>query len=507
MRRTVACLLLCGMACGGSRGSGGAGADVGGDLVEVGGDTTDVRHVDTRDVPDPSDTPDTPDTPDGSDTADVRDVDVPPSQPCEGAETDGHTVGLISCEPGVEPGYVLFGPNAASRTWLIDRAGRVVHKWEHDARPALAVYLLDDGRLLRTFNTGQGPFRAGGAGGGLELVEWDGEVSWSWRFVGDEARLHHDVAPMPGGSVMVIAWEYKSAQQAIDAGRDRDAIPDEGAMWAEQILEIRPRGSSEAEVVWSWHVWDHLVQDRDPDKPNFGNPSEHPDRVDVNFAGRTADWLHINSVFYRPDLDQVLLSVHNFSEVWVVDRGTGSLVYRWGNPLAYGRGTSRDQQLFLQHDARWIPADRPGGGNLMVFNNGTRARGFSTVDEIVPPLRDDGSYDTGEGAHGPGSAIWTYAADDFYSSNISGAERLPGGNTLVCEGAEGRFFEITPVGSVVWEYRNPDHGTDITEQGEVPPPSRMGGGLATATFRARHIPVDHPALAGRDLTPGAVIER
>ena len=29
--------------------------------------------------------------------------------------------------------------------------------------------------------------------------------------------------------------------------------------------------------MWSWHAWDHLVQDFDADAPNFGNPWDHPE--------------------------------------------------------------------------------------------------------------------------------------------------------------------------------------------------------------------------------------
>jgi hypothetical protein len=490
VRRTALCLLIFSGACGDTGGSGGA-ADAG---VDAGSDP--IVDADVRDSSHAPDSPDAPNQPDaGPDSPD----------PCQGAETQGHTVGLRVCEPGVEPGYVLFAPNGSNRTWLIDRAGRTVHSWRHAARPALSVYLLEDGRLLRTVNTGMGPFQAGGAGGGLEIVEWDGQVSWSWRFVSDAGRLHHDVAPMPDGSILVLAWELKSGQEAVDAGRDPRTIPEEGEMWAEQLLQVQPRGDRDVDVLWEWHVWDHLVQGTDPDKPNFGVPADHPDRVDVNFAGRTADWLHINSVQYREDLDQAVLSVHNFSEIWVVDRADGELVYRWGNPQAYGR--EGEQRLFVQHDARWIPEGRPGAGNFMAFNNGGRSRSFSTVEEWTPPLLPDGSYALGEGAFGPEASAWSYAADGFYSSNISGAERLPGGNTLVCEGATGRFFEVTPAGELIWEYRNPDYGTDITLQGEEPPPSRMGNGYATATFRARHVPLDHPGLGGRDLVPGARVER
>ena len=52
--------------------------------------------------------------------------------------------------------------------------------------------------------------------------------------------------------------------------------------------------------------------------------------------------------------------------------------------------------------------------------------------------------------------VWSYVAPgQFYSSNISSAQRLPNGNTLITEGAPGRLFEVTAEGSVVWEYMSP----------------------------------------------------
>jgi len=433
------------------------------------------------------------------------DPDVPgPSEACDMANPQGNTIGLLRCEEGVEPGYILFSPNGSTHTWLMTRAGRVAHRWDHRSRPGLNLYLLDDGRLLRTRNTGMGPFQGGGAGGGLDLIEWDGTVTWSWEFADDSGRLHHDVEPMPDGSFMVIAWEYRSGQEAVDAGRDPNRIGEENAVWAEQLLQIRPAGDDGVEIVWEWHVWDHLVQNYDSELPNYAEPLDNPDKIDLNYGGQGADWLHINAVFYNEDLDQLAVSVHNFSEIWVIDRQTGSIVYRWGNPAAYG--AQGPQHLFLQHDVRWIPQGHPGAGHLMAFSNGDRQTQRSAVVEWEPPVRDGGSYALVDGVYGPQEPVWTYQADGFYSSNISGAYRLPGGNTLVCEGAEGRFFEVTQEGERIWEYLNPDHGTGISAQGEDPPRSQRGQGFANAVFRVTWIPEDHPGLSGRELTPGAPIE-
>ena len=44
----------------------------------------------------------------------------------------------------------------------------------------------------------------------------------------------------------------------------------------------------------------------------------------------------------------------------------------------------------------------------------------------------------------------------FFSHIISGAQRLPNGNTLVVEGTTGRIFELDPSQTeIVWEFMSP----------------------------------------------------
>jgi hypothetical protein len=186
----------------------------------------------------------------------------------------------------------------------------------------------------------------------------------------------------------------------------------------------------------------------------------------------------------------------------------GDLVYRWGNPAAYQRGTMQDKQLVQQHDAQWIPEGSPGAGHMTIFNNGYD-RGWSSVEEIVLPLEARSGYTLADGrAYGPGKPVWHYEAKnrtDFFSSEISGAQRLPNGNTLICAGIVGNLFEITPAGEMVWQYVNPMVRQGILAQGELPGKD-MRGHLWNAVFKAHRYAPDDPGLAGRDLTPQGVIE-
>ena len=374
--------------------------------------------------------------------------------------------------PTTDAGYNLFAPIGSTNTYLIDETGATVYTWTSSYRPGLSVYLLAGGNLLRTGNVGASTFNTGGAGGIVQEITPDNTVTWEYEYSDSLVRQHHDIEPLPNGNVLLIAWELKTEAEAIAAGRNPSLISDEDTLWPDHLIEVNPTTDT---IVWEWHVWDHLIQDYDNTKPNYGVVADHPELIDLNFTLNTkADWNHINAVDYNAEFDQILLSVHNFSEIWIIDHSTttaqaaghsggdsgkgGDLLYRWGNPQSYDAGSADDQQLFVQHDAEWIPSGYPGEGNILVFNNGQgRSDGnYSSVDEIVPPVDDAGVYSLTTGsAYEPTVPTWSYTAatpTDFYATNISGAQRLFNGNTLICDGPNGDFFEVTSDKETVWSY-------------------------------------------------------
>jgi len=192
------------------------------------------------------------------------------------------------------------------------------------------------------------------------------------------------------------------------------------------------------------------------------------------------DWMHVNSIAYNAKLDQIMISVHEFSEVWVIDHSTttaeaashkggrsgkgGDLLYRWGNPRVYRSGSNADQRLFAQHCAHWIEEGLPGAGHMLVFNNGMGRPdgGYSSVDEIELPLDASGQYEKDEFvAFGPEKAAWSFSDKknpNYSSMLISGAQRLPNGNTLICSGNNALLFEVTPDHEVVWQFKYPGGG-------------------------------------------------
>jgi len=160
----------------------------------------------------------------------------------------------------------------------------------------------------------------------------------------------------------------------------------------------------------------------------------------------------------------------------------GDLLYRWGNPRAYRSGTKADQKLFNQHNAHWIKKGLPGVGHRLLFNNGPErpGGGYSSVDELVLPADSHGRYARKPGkAFGPDQPLWSYTAPkkaDFYSSFISGAQRLSNGNTLICSGANGTIFEVTPEKAIVWKYVNPVRND--TPAGAPPKPGQIMASVA-----------------------------
>ncbi len=402
-------------------------------------------------------------------------------------------------------GYYLFSPLRTNSVYLMDSDGFIVHSWATEYTPGNTVYLLENSQLLFTGGVPNRTFRADGAGGIIQLIEWDGTVTWEYEYSSPTHLQHHDVEMLPNGNVLMIAWQLKTEDEAIAAGRDPSLL-NEGEIWYGSVIEVMPTGPTTGEIVWEWHAWDHLIQEYDPTKDNYGVVADHPELINLNFIFvNAADWFHMNSIDYNAELDQIILSNNSFSEIWIIDHSTttteaaghtggnigigGDLLYRWGNPQAYDAGTDADQQLFHQHDVEWIGADLPGKGNILIFNNGWKRPGetFSSVVEIAPPVNPDGSYNLTPGsAFSPDDPYWVYMADpasNFYAKNISGSQRLLNGNTLILDGPEGHIFEVTTTGEMVWEYTIPN-----------------------AVFRVTKIEADYPGLEGRNLQPGEKLE-
>ncbi len=456
--------------------------------------------------------------------------------------------GLTKTSDNLAPGYLMFCVTNSASTYLVNREGQVVHEWKGNYG-VMGGYLNDDGSLFQNVADVDFPvFAGGGESGRLQKISWDSKILWDFEYATEDYHSHHDFAVKPNGNILTIAWEAKTYEEALAAGRKPEMTPKAG-IWPDKIVEIEPVGNRHGKVVWEWHAWDHLIQDYDPNKANYGNPADHPELLDINkghdlpppisqdsldilhaqhrawrnqtLDNRGSDIYHLNALYYNAELDQIAVSSPELNEIFIIDHSTtteeaaghsggrwgkgGDFLYRWGNPQNYQRGDSTDQVLYYQHDVRWIEDGKPGAKNLTIYNNNIPGRpdsmNYSAVLEITPPKDDSGNYIMESSkALGPENPTWTYLAKDtvsFWSSFISGAHRMSNGNTLITEGAKARFFEVNPQGDIVWEYLNPYRGNIHYPNGDPVSPIPF----MHYVFRGTFIPADHPGLAGRDLKP------
>ncbi|PNX48548.1 MAG: hypothetical protein BV457_03475 [Thermoplasmata archaeon M9B1D] len=372
---------------------------------------------------------------------------------------------------------ILFAPMWYNSTYLLDKYSEMDNIWHSNFYPGVSVDWVGDGTILRTIRLSGAP----GGGGGVQRLNWDGTVIWDFRYNTNGVLSHHDIKMLPNGNVLLIAWETKTYDEAIAAGKNPNSTSIGGLM-PDHIIEVKPTGPTTGDIVWEWHVWDHLIQDYDPSKANYGIVSEHPELVDVNYI-TMAQWdlMHTNSIDYNENLDQILLSVCYYNEIWVIDHSTttaeaashtggnsgkgGDILYRWGNPQTYKRGTSSDQKLFLQHDATWIKSGCPGEGDILIYNNGMSSH--TSIDEITPPMNKNDEYYIGaDSAYGPTETTWNYTDTLINAGQYGGAERLPNGNTLITNGETGYILQVDQEKVRRWSY--PSH-VQIFKVVYVPP--------------------------------------
>ncbi len=426
-----------------------------------------------------------------------------------------NTIGTISISSDAYDGYTLYSPINSVHTYLIDNCGNVVNTWESDRSPGLTSYLMPNGNLVRTRRENNTTvFFAGGVSGAIEIFTWEGERIWEFFLSDEQNVLHHDISVLPNGNILALAYDLVPLEEILSLGRMPSLAP-EGGLWATKIFEIRPLPNNDFEIVWEWSVIDHVIQNVDSTLPNFGEPADHPEKIDLNYLEGipVSDWLHCNSIDYNEELDQILLNSRNHKELYIIDHSTtteeasgdgGDLLYRWGNPAVYQMGTPEDQQLFSQHDASWVDAGLPNAGKIFVFNNGINRPGIfvSTVDMITPPLQENGTYTREESApFGPDQPEFTYGNNvgdvNINSTRMSGVSMLPNNNFVVTVSEGGRILEFDEDLNLVWEYVVPTVGSNVLEQGELP---RAG------IFRSIKYPKDYPAFVGNTIAVGEPLE-
>ena len=323
------------------------------------------------------------------------------------------------------PGFTLFAAQSgAGQIFLVDLEGNVVHTWQMPYAPGNYGYLTERGTLFYNGKTvedsarfiSKQPWKSGAA---LE-ADWNGRMLWEVR----HPDHHHDGIRLRNGNVLLLCLDRLPAEIVPKIKGGIVGTEHNSEMYGDYLVEITTAGK----VVWEWRTWEHL----DPDIDCITAVQE-----------RREEWMHGNGLAELPN-GNIVVSFRAISTVIIIDRRTDKITWKLGEPPLSG-----------QH------APTPlANGNLLLFDNGPHRLDhpmpFSRVIEVELASKQ---------------IVWKYQEKreyEFFSPRISNAQRLPNGNTLICEGDFGRLFEVTTEGELVWEFVNPYFG-----QGPTGPNNRV----------------------------------
>jgi len=386
-------------------------------------------------------------------------------------------------------GYTVLSPLQTPAVLVIDMNGNVVKRWEGLNNSAGGPARVLPGGFVISASGARPPNQES-----LELVQQDFDGKVMWQFSRNEqiktreggtiwsARQHHDwqresfpagyfspesMPAIEGGSTLILTHTNRTQPKVADVMLEDD-----------RLIEVSWKG----EVTWEWVASDHI------DELSFAPDARKAIKAAQSFnkARGSFDWLHINSAHYvgpnrwfdqgdmRFTPNNVIISSREASLLAIVGRD-GKIVWRLGPDFSESPELRAIRQIIGQHHAHFIPKGLPGAGNLLVFDNGGSS-GYGFANPIAP---------NGVGAFARATSrvleinpltlelVWSYTNPRFFSTNISGAQRLPNGNTLITAGAGGRMFEVTKEGAIVWEYMYPLFG---------------GANASNAVYRAYRIP-------------------
>ena len=303
-------------------------------------------------------------------------------------------------------GYTFYSLGSSLKAYLIDMNGDIVHTW--DNADFIAEPLPNGNLLLQKDNE-------------VREVDWDGNIVWRWS--NPDCYMHHDSQRLENGNTLVLC------HNAIDIPwiSSKPIIDD-------FIVEVDPQGN----VVFRWDTWKHASE------------FEFDSNAETLIYNQGLDWAHTNSIQSLPANNlndarfaegNILVSQRQTNIVFIIDKQTKEIVWKIG---------PNDNLTIGQHQARMITQGNDGAGRILIFDNGgyagypTAVRSHSRVIEIDPLTNTIvRNYKNGSSKEN------SFA---FFSPFMSGAQKLPNGNTLICEAWTGRLFEINTTGEIVWEY-------------------------------------------------------
>ncbi|MDH7444778.1 arylsulfotransferase family protein [Aquimarina sp. 2201CG14-23] len=351
--------------------------------------------------------------------------------------------------------YLLVNDAASDRVYLMNKEkAEIIHEWTLSGKLGNDAELLDDGTLLTLLEADDPQFSFGGFGGLVKIINPDNSTKWEYPYATEEHLSHHDVEMLPNGNILFLAWIKKTSEEAEQAGYSVSNI-----LYPEALIEVNPTTD---EIVWEWHAWDHLIQEHDSTKDNFGVVSDNPQLININYNSiDNGDIMHANGIDYDEENDIIYISVNFYSEVWVIDHSTtteqasshiggqhnkgGDLLYRFGNPTAYNN-TQGTRLFHNNHFPNLLEGNEIGKDNVLIFMNGN-----NNSQSIVYEFKIPNPLVLNPNANNEPETVWSFQDPDLYSGKVSGAIRLPNGNTLITEGDNG-YWEVTNNGELAWKF-------------------------------------------------------
>ncbi len=384
-------------------------------------------------------------------------------------------------------GYTIFQAKELGAA-LIDMNGNVVQLWE--GLQGFPNSILPGGFVMG--NTGERAV-AYSYQDQIDLVQvdWNGKVVWKfdqYQYIEDPgeepqwmARQHHDFQR----EGCPVGYYVPGMEPRVDGGNTlilcHKNLKNPGITEQTLLDDVFIEANWKGEIVWEWTCSDHF------EEMGFREAARNILARNPNIrrlsSGNVGDWMHINSMstlgpnrFYnagdeRFHPDNIIWSGRQANFMAVIAKKTGKIVWKLGPDYDGTPELRKLGWIIGQHHTHMIPQGLPGEGNILIFDNGGWAgyglpnpgsptgfnnamRDYSRVIEIDPlTLKILWQYSPLEAGH-----EYPMESSKFYSPLISSAQRLPNGNTLITEGADGRIFEVTPKHELVWEYISPFQG-------------------------------------------------
>src|SRR5262245_12525938 len=355
-------------------------------------------------------------------------------------------------------GYTVLSPLATQAVLVVDMNGAVVKRWEGYNNSAGGPARVLPGGFVVAASGARPPHQES-----LELIQRDFDGNVVWRFSRNEeiktasmtwsARQHHDWQRenFPAGYYSPESTpgvDTATTLLSTQTNRTHPKVADR-TLEGDRLIEVSWKG----EIVWEWVASDHI------DELGFAADARAVIKAAPGFneSRGSFDWLHINSATYlgqnrwfdqgdaRFAPNNVIVSSREASLLAIVSRD-GKIVWRLGPDFNASGELRTIRQIIGQHHAHLIPKGLPGAGNLLVFDNGG-ASGYGFANPVAPDGRGAFARATSRVLEiNPVTLalVWSYSNPRIYTSNISSAQRLPNGHTLITAGTSGRIFEIAP---------------------------------------------------------------